>query len=85
MRALTNMSEGRHLVESGRRTCREPGILSVLCNREVLHRTYPAVVVLVKKTNKSASTEFELIVHGRLEVKLYTVNVDRRSGRCRVR
>jgi len=78
------MSEGRHLVESDRRTCREPGILLVLFKREVLRRTYPAVVVLVKKTNKSASTEFELVVHGRLKVKLYTVNVDRGSSRRRV-
>jgi len=59
-------------------------LVNIVVVKKMLHKTYPAVVVLVKKTNKSASTEFELVVHGRLKVKLYTVNVDRGSSRRRV-
>jgi len=60
-------------------------LLASSSERNIACKTYPAIIVLVKKTDDSTSTEFELIIHGRLEVKLDTVNIGGRSSRCWVR
>lgn len=38
-------------------------------------KAYPAVIVLVQKSNQLTSTETQFVVHGRLEVKLDAVNI----------